>query len=161
MQENIPDFNDVLKEIQEQERAKMPTQSEPYPEPITDENVNDYILDRGSKLVEDSLEAVKRLKDRITAAHDPDELAALSQLIRATTGALGTLTAISIQNKKDKVSKENTSTKQLATKTVNNTVLIGTREEAMKKFLEVTKDMQSADVESVTDAPYVEETLDE
>lgn len=161
MQENIPDFNDILKEIQEQERAKQPVAYEPYAETITDENVNDYILDRGSRLIEDSLDAVKRLKDRITAAHDPDELAALSQLIRAATGALGTLTSISLQNKKDKTSRENITIKQLAPKTVNNTVLIGTREDAIKKLLEATTDIKSADVESITEAPYGDETLDE
>jgi hypothetical protein len=152
MSDSIPNFNDVLKEIQDAERSKYPPPIEPYPT-ITDDNVNEYILNRGSRLVEDSLEAIRRLGERITAAHDPDEVAALSQLIKAATGALGTLTTISIQNKKDKSAKESASTKQIPTKTINNTVLIGTREEAMKKYMV----MASADVESTSNAPYNEE----
>lgn len=152
--DTAPDFNQVLADLQKQQQSAPPEPDPVYSE-VTDENVNQFILDRGAKLVEDSLDAFNRVKDRITAAHDPDELAAMTQLIKATTGALETLTKISIQNKKDAVVKETTNTKQLIAKTINDAVMVGTREEAYKRYLETNT--KEADIESVTEAPYTPE----
>lgn len=155
-EENVPDFNDILKQIKEQEELAIEATRDPnarvYPN-ITDDNVNEYILDRGSRLIEDSLSAINSLNGRIAQASDPDEISALSQLIKAATGALSTLTAISLQNKKTKAAKEITETKKKELpRHINNTLVIGTREEIIKQILD-----GSSSVTSVSNPPYEEQ----
>jgi hypothetical protein len=152
MPANEPDFNEILAQIQEQELEEQ-LSSEPEAPP-TDENVNEYILKRGSELLDANIDTINRLKNRIATAHDSDEINALANLIKSTNSVLATLTSITLQNKKDKTSKEIASnTHQLKEpSTVNNTMFIGTREDMLKLLAK-----KSAEVESVSSPAYDEE----
>ena len=86
-------------------KQKINTQEEPI-EPLTDENVGDYVYKKSSELVESTLGAVQSLKDTVLSGSDPKEIAALSQLINSATKALDQLNKINIQNKQSKNNME-------------------------------------------------------
>jgi hypothetical protein len=109
-------------------------------EPVTDENVGDYVYKKSSELVESTLGAVQSLKDSVLCGSDPREIAALSQLINSATKALDQLNKINIQNKQSKTNikiKEmeiaaNVDRPLLPNSTTN--VLIATRDEIMSQI---------------------------
>ena len=155
MKANTPNFNDLLDQIKEEEM------SEEYQEYAladsdkpTDDTIGNYVVDKGSELLNANIDLINRVKNRIATAHDMDELAVLANLFKSSNSILSTLTNISIQNKKDKLARETRSdnkNRQLGTPhTVNNTVFVGTREEMMK----LTQNENIADVESVSETPY-------
>ena len=71
-------------------------------EEVTDDNVNNFVYKKTTELVEASLGAVQTIRDSVLTGVDPKEIAALSQLINATTKALDTLNQINLQNKRIK-----------------------------------------------------------
>lgn len=154
MAENAPDFNDILARIREEEDNQDEFLSEPETSTPTDDTLNDYVLKKGSKLLESNIDLIDRIKNRIATAHDPDEIAALTNLFKSSNAILTTLTSISIQNKKDKLTRELTTqkVKTALPTTVNNTLFVGTREE-MLKMLE--KDVTS-DVDKISNPPYAD-----
>lgn len=157
MPKNEPDFNEILAQIQEQEDAGGDEDYVTEPQKPTDETINDYVIDKGSELLNANIDLINRVKNRIATAHDVDELSVLSNLFKSSNSILSTLTSISIQNKKDKTARElgtNRNTPKLPT-TVNNTMFVGTRED-MLKMLE--KNINT-DIESISGKPYDEGDL--
>ena len=75
------------------------------PTNINEDNINDYILQKTGNLVDAGLGAVQDLKDFVVQGQNPDEIAALSELISSTTKAIEALNRINLQNKKAKTDK--------------------------------------------------------
>lgn len=117
--------------------ASMPESKEP----VTDDNVGEYVYKKSAALVESTLGAVEAMKDTVLAGSDPREIAALSQLINSATKALDQLNKINIQNKQAKTAIE-TKKMELAANSgkpaLGNTtnVLIATRDEIMSKLFD-------------------------
>lgn len=105
---------------------------------ITDENVNSFVYKKSVELVSASLGAVQTIRDSVLTGVDPKEIAALSQLINATTKALDTLNQINLQNKKSKSNAELKkmeleANKMIASKIPQTTnILIASRDEILK-----------------------------
>lgn len=116
------------------------------PSNITEDNINDYILQKTGNLVDAGLGAVQDLKDFVVQGQNPDEIAALSELISSTTKAIEALNRINLQNKKAKTDKE-LKTMDIEGKkaiagslpganiTNNTNVLVASREEIFKQLL--------------------------
>lgn len=111
---------------------------------LTDENVNDYVYNKSSELVESTLGAIHSLRDNILAGSDPKEIAALSQLINSASKALDQLNKINLQNKQAKSNVEikkmeiesNSHLSKLIPQT--NNIVIATRDEIMEKMFDKT-----------------------
>jgi hypothetical protein len=111
---------------------------------LTDENVNDYVYNKSSELVESTLGAIHSLRDNILAGSDPKEIAALSQLINSASKALDQLNKINLQNKQAKSNVEikkmeiesNSHLSKLMPQT--NNIVIATRDEIMEKMFDKT-----------------------
>ena len=73
---------------------------------ITEDNISDYVLKKTGSLIEAGLGAVEDLKEYIVQGQNPDEIAALSELISSTTKAIEALNRINLYNKKTKHDKE-------------------------------------------------------
>lgn len=107
-------------------------------ESITDDNVNSFVYKKSVELVSASLGAVQTIRDSVLTGVDPKEIAALSQLINATTRALDTLNQINLQNKKSKSNAELKkmeleANKMIASKIPQTTnILIASRDEILK-----------------------------
>lgn len=130
------------------------------PTQITEDNINDYILQKTGNLIDAGLGAVSDLKDFIVQGQNPDEIAALSELISSTTKAIEALNKINLQNKKAKTDKELKAIDIEGKKAVagllpgnnvtNNTVnLVASREEIFKQLLNDVKEETIEVVESV------------
>ena len=111
---------------------------------LTDDNVNDYVYNKSSELVESTLGAIHSLRDNILAGSDPKEIAALSQLINSASKALDQLNKINLQNKQAKSNVEikkmeiesNSHLSKLMPQT--NNIVIATRDEIMEKMFDKT-----------------------
>lgn len=112
---------------------------------IDDENINEYILKKSTALIEGGLDTINVLKEVVMAGHlEAEEVSSYAELYKAVTGAIDALNKINIQNKKNKNQKEIKqmeieSKNKLPGKVTNNNILIATREEIFKKFLEDNK----------------------
>jgi hypothetical protein len=130
------------------------------PTQITEDNINDYILQKTGTLIDAGLGAVSDLKDFVVQGQNPDEIAALSELISSTTKAIEALNRINLQNKKAKTDKELKAIDIEGKKAIagslpgnnitNNTVnLVASREEIFKQLLNDIKDEPIEVVESI------------
>ena len=130
------------------------------PSNINEDNINDYILQKTGSLIDAGLGAVRDLKDFIVQGQNPDEIAALSELISSTTKAIEALNKINLQNKKAKTDKELKAIDIEGKKAIagslpgnnitNNTVnLVASREEIFKQLLNEIKDDSIEITESV------------
>ena len=130
------------------------------PTNVTEDNINDYILQKTGNLIDAGLGAVSDLKDFVVQGQNPDEIAALSELISSTTKAIEALNRINLQNKKAKTDKELKTMDIEGKKAIasslpgnnitNNTVnLVASREEIFKQLLNDTKDEPIEVIDSI------------
>lgn len=117
---------------------------------INEDNINDYILKKTSNLIDAGLGAVGDLKEYIVQGQNPEEIAALSELISSTTKAIEALNRINLHNKKTKHDKELKridieGKKEIATlttgdTTINNNIVVASRQEILDRlFLDSEK----------------------
>lgn len=126
---------------------------------VNDENINDFILKKTSNLINTSINAIDDIKDYIVQGQNPDEIAALSELINAATKSIEALNRINLLNKKGKIDKElkemdMNNKKEVAgmlpsNNIVNNTLFVGSREEIFKKLLNDAENEVSTPVEII------------
>jgi hypothetical protein len=107
-------------------------------------DVEDFVIQNSSKLVQRSLDAIDEVKDYIMASGDADSISALSELIRASSGALDSLNKIVVQNKRSATSlvvkgMDIDSRKRIEDTKSNSEAYVGTREEVFKKILAEAK----------------------
>lgn len=111
---------------------------------INDDNINEYILKKTGNLIEAGLGAVEDLKEYIVQGQNPDEIAALSELISSTAKAIESLNRINLYNKKTKHDKEIKKIdiegkKEIAgmlpgNQTINNNVIVASRAEILERL---------------------------
>jgi len=137
------------------------------PTAISEDNINDYILQKTGNLIDAGLGAVNDLKDFVVQGQNPDEIAALSELISSTTKAIEALNRINLQNKKAQTDKELKAIDIEGKKSIasslpgnnitNNTVnLVASREEIFKQLLSNAQ----KEVIEVVDSVVIEEKED-
>jgi hypothetical protein len=147
----MDDINTLLDELSSFQAKKPLSQnlSNEKPEALTEDNLNDYILKKASSLIDMSLESVAELKPYVAQACNPDEIAALAELINSTAKALETINKLNLQKHK---LQDDIKLKQMehnfkremnsitdSSSTVNNNVYIATREEIFKKFISTSE----------------------
>ena len=121
---------------------------------ITDDNVNDYVMQKVGRLIESGIETVEAIQQTIASGFEAEELQAFSGLLGAVTSAAETLNKINIQNKKAEAAKEIKEMdiegkKQLGVgrrSGGNTNVLIATREEVIERFLNNNKKLIEAEI---------------
>jgi hypothetical protein len=129
------ELDDLLKELKE-EQCKTPYTPPPAPPlpDLEDEDVNKYVLQNASKLVQLGIMSVESLKDVISQSYDAEEIESFASLIRSVNDSLNTVNKINIQNKKIKAAKEikQMDLQRVLPPTHQTNVLIATREEIIK-----------------------------
>ena len=121
---------------------------------ISDDNVNDFIMQKVGRLVESGIETVEAIQQTIASGFEAEELNAFSGLLASVTHAADVLNKINIQNKKAAAAKEIkemdiSSKKQLSAGNqggTTNNVLIATREEVIERFLEQNQEVIEAEI---------------
>jgi hypothetical protein len=110
--------------------------------------VNQFVIDKTKKLVETGVDAVQDMMPYVQQGQNPDEIAALAELMNATTKAIEAMNKANLIEKKadrdERMKKiELEAKKELIQlkpgNTVNNNtnVLIASREEIMKRLVDV------------------------
>ena len=64
------------------------------------EQLEEFILNTSGRLVQDSLDMIDIVKERVAGAAEPDDVASLSELFKASTSTIEALNKILIQDKK-------------------------------------------------------------
>jgi hypothetical protein len=108
---------------------------------LTDDNVSEYVYKKTAEVIEVGLEAVNNLKDMVTAAQDPKEMAAFAQMLGAVTKAIDNLNKINLQTKQHKnnlevARVEASGQKALPIGTQTNNIMIATRDEVMNRLFD-------------------------
>jgi hypothetical protein len=114
-------------------------------ETVTDDNVNGYVYQKTTEVIQAGLDAINSLKNNISMGADPKEIAALAQLINATTKAIDSMNSINLQQKQSKTAVELKKMDIAGKKEIvsnlpaANNVLIATRDEVITKMLDKPK----------------------
>tara|TARA_Y100000310_G_scaffold342958_1_gene448469 strand:+ start:1788 stop:2273 length:486 start_codon:yes stop_codon:yes gene_type:complete len=119
------------------------------------EDIEDFVIKNSSELINQSLDVMNNVKDYIMASGDPDSISALSELIRASSGAIESLNKIVIQNKRSATSMAvksmDVNAKYAIEEKKNENALIAGREEVFKKILNQAKVIEVEDTSSDPD----------
>lgn len=153
------ELDDILSSLDDQETEIANNDSQTCEDnSLNDENVNQFILDKMGSLVDQGIDTIKTIQQGVVSGFEPSELLALSSLISSITKAAETVNKINLQNKKSKTAKElkkievEHKSKQLENGNNGNTnILIATRDEIFKQFIEENKQNQSIDAECIDD----------
>lgn len=107
---------------------------------INKEELEQYILQRSSILIDQSMDVIAHLKDYVQAGAAADEISAFAEVVKASSGALEALNKIYIAHEKTKAA---TSLKQMDINAKlsianqdNMTKLLVGREELLKQLIE-------------------------
>lgn len=109
---------------------------------VTDENVNGYVYQKTTEIVQAGLNAITALSNNIMMGADPKEVSALASLIGATTKAIDSLNSINLQQKQASTAVELkkmdiAGKKDIVSKLpAANNILIATRDEVINKFVD-------------------------
>ena len=139
----------------------LPTESRNLPRnpvPLQDGEVNQYVLNKSKALIEAGVAAVQDMTPYVAQTQDPEGVAALAELMSATTRAIEAMNRVNLQDRKqagsEKLKKlEIEGRKEVAllqpknTVTHNTNVLVASREEIFRKLF----DTRNAEVLEITD----------
>jgi len=158
------DLDELLNQLKNGENTVLTPLPTAVKQELNDDNINQYILDKAKILVDNGIDAVEALKQVVISSAEAEEVSAYSDMYKSVVGALDTLTKITNTNKRIKAAKELKeleikSKKELPGHTTNNNVLIASREDIIKNFLEKGKAVIDASFEDKTEPhePYNEQ----
>ena len=121
---------------------------------LSKEDVEQFIIQKSSKLIQDSLELIDNMKEVVHHMPEAENVSSLAELIKASTGAIETLNKLVVQDKK---SNTTIKAKQLdidSKKELQNAdqqhALMLSREEVLDRLL---KDSKVINVESNVKEP--------
>lgn len=111
---------------------------------VSEDDIGDFVIDQASKVIKNTSETIELLNANITMSSQPEQVEAVSNLIKAMTTALEVVNKINLQNKKLKVAKdikqmdlEHKKNANQQSNITNNTLLISTREDVFKKLSDI------------------------
>lgn len=110
---------------------------------ITKENLENFVIQYASRLIENATESVEYIKDNVQAAPTADDVISLAELIKSTSGALEVLNKIVNTNKKSdtsiKIKQMDVESKREELDTKVGLALTASREEIMKQLMNNSK----------------------
>ena len=116
----------------------------------TKDNVEEFVLRNSSEVVNSAMNILKSFEGAVQHIQSPDEIAAYSELVNASTNALDTLNKIVLQNKKAEAAKEvkqlDIYSKQQLQANDHKMKLMASREDIMKMIME--EDKNTIDIDS-------------
>lgn len=132
---------DLLNQLTEaQTKVK---EAEKEKDPLKKEEIEKFVVEKGGKLVEDSLEMIKNVKDYIMSSPEAKDVDAFASLIAATTTAIDTLNKLVMTDKKSetliKAKQMDIEAKKELQQNENDVKLLATREQIFKALIADTK----------------------
>lgn len=103
------------------------------------EKLENFLLQHTSKLIESATESVDYIKDGVQSAPTPEDIIALSELIKSASSSIEILNKLVINKAKNetsvKIKEMDVKTKKEELDTKVNLTLMATREEIMRRML--------------------------
>lgn len=131
---------------------KIISQAAHEDDPLTKDNLEEFILKHTGNLVKQASESVSLVKDYVETAPNAEDVTALAELIRATSSAVESLNKILVTDKRSHtaltIKQMELQSKQQQFDTAVGVKLMLTREELMKQLLNPPK--PTIEVESST-----------
>ena len=119
---------------------------------VTPENLEQYVIDRSSTLIDRSMSLLNDMSQTLSSAPDQANASALAELINATASAIETLNKVLINQKKIEASIHiktiDVESKQANNERDNMTKLICTRSE-MLRMLRESESVDAIDAETI------------
>lgn len=98
------EVNDIISQIKNQSKG-LTNPEKKYPE-LTKEGLEEFVIVNAGKVVNNSLEMLDRLKSEVMAGADSKLIESVSELVKATTSAIDSLSKLKIAEDKNKNQKE-------------------------------------------------------
>lgn len=131
------DVDDIIFQIRNQGKSLKNVEKE-KPE-LTKEDLEKFVIDNASSVVMDSIEMVQSLKMDVIAGADSKMVEAVSELVKATTAAIDSLSKLKLSDDKIKSQKEikqmDIDAKSSIIADQNSSGLFISREELLKNLL--------------------------
>lgn len=87
--DEIKQHNKTSKELSSNKNFELPK-----------DKLEEYILNTSGRLIQDSLDMIDIVKERVASAPEPDDVASLSELFKASTHTIEALNKILVQDKR-------------------------------------------------------------
>lgn len=125
-------------------------------EKVTEENLDTFIYDKASDIIQDGVELISNLKDTIASgAADADTISAYSKLIASVSSSIDILNKVNLQKRKEKATKElkqidqgqNANTKLLGGIQNQTNIIVATRDEVMQALVNKSMDIVNEEKE--------------
>lgn len=135
------EVNDIISQIKNQSKIlKKPESAMPE---LTKEGLEDFVIKNAAKTVQMSVEMMEQLKTEVLAGADSKLVESVSELVKATTSAIDSLSKLKIAEDKNKTQKEITQMNIDAKVTKDDderTGVLLSREEIIKVLMEPKKE---------------------
>ena len=126
------------------------TKAQEVSDTLTKDNLEEFIIKHTGNLVKQASDSVSLVKDYVETAPNSDDVAALAELIKATSTAIESLNKILITDKKSatsiKIQEMNIKSRQEQFDTAVGVKLMLTREELMKQLLSPVVEPKQIDI---------------
>ena len=86
---SLPKDSKKLSQVADQDECKL-----------SKEDVEDFIIQKSSRLIQDSLDLIDNMKEVVHHMPEAENVSSLAELIKASTGAIETLNKLVVQDKK-------------------------------------------------------------
>jgi hypothetical protein len=151
MDENINEMvGNMLDQLQANNREARTVLREP--DPIKKEELEDFVVQKSGKLINNTLEMVDTVRDYIISAPESKDVASMAELINAATNALETLNKIVLSTKKNttavKIKEMDIASKKELQETQSDNKLQLTREEIFKALINNAKPIEAELIEN-------------
>ena len=146
------EVEDIISQIKNQSKLLKKAETEKIP--LKKEDMEEFILKNASAIVQDAVELVGELKTDILAGADSRLIESYSELVRAATSAIDSLTKLKLSDDKIKAQKEitqmNIDSKQTSDDEVDGKRgFLLSREEVIAALMNKKDDGVTIDVKSI------------
>lgn len=140
MDNDIDDtVNDILSQLKANSLPTTPKEDEVV---LTKDNLEEFILKSSGKLVTKSLGLIDSIESFVSTSPEPDDVAALSELIKAASSAVESLNKIYISDSKNenqmKMKQLDIAAREKLSIMDNQTKILLSREDIMKALVNTT-----------------------
>lgn len=134
------DLDNAVNDILTQLKGTVPAaKKQSEEEPLTKDQLEEFIIKNSGKLITKSLNIVDDVKDFVIAGSDSKDVAALAELINATSSAIDTLNRVYISDENNKtrvhVKQMDIESRERINITDNQTKILLSREDIMKALV--------------------------
>ena len=134
MADNSDDIDNIIDALKE----KNTEVKKEFRKAATKNNLEEYVIESASTVINEGLDLVKNLNVYLNAAPDAKDLSAYAELLNATSSAIETLNKIIVQDKKSNTLKDLKKMDHEIKKDLiceAKDMLVGTREDMFKKLV--------------------------